>query len=93
MGLYDIPVTFEPSARREFGKLTAKVKNRLREHINRLAINPCPSGVKKLKGKHQYYRNRVGDYRIMYRIRDNVFKSVNSQGCTPERSVLTAPHK
>ncbi|BBD58903.1 plasmid stabilization system [Nostoc sp. HK-01] len=35
-------------------------------------MEPCPHGVKKLKGKENAYRIRVGDYRIIYDIFDDV---------------------
>jgi mRNA interferase RelE/StbE len=35
-----------------------------------LEITPRPEGVKKLEGEKDLYRLRVGDYRIIYTIRD-----------------------
>ncbi len=35
-----------------------------------LAEEPRPDGVKKLAGSDDLYRVRVGDYRIIYQIRD-----------------------
>lgn len=44
----------------------------MRVSINyQLQQNPRPSGVVKLKGDHQLYRVRIGDYRIVYIIDDN----------------------
>lgn len=40
--------------------------------IDELATSPRPNGVKKLKGKENTYRIRVGDYRILYEIFDDV---------------------
>ncbi len=39
--------------------------------IYSLAANPRPHGCKKLKGRDGY-RIRVGDYRIIYNIFDNI---------------------
>ncbi|MBI3985826.1 MAG: type II toxin-antitoxin system RelE/ParE family toxin [Lentisphaerae bacterium] len=36
-----------------------------------LAENPRPPGVRKLKGYRDYWRIRVGDYRILYTIQDD----------------------
>ena len=36
-----------------------------------LVENPRPPGVKKLKGYRDYWRIRVGDYRIIYTIQDD----------------------
>lgn len=38
--------------------------------IDSLANNPRPAGVKKLKGKFDCWRIRVGDYRVIYEIKD-----------------------
>jgi mRNA interferase RelE/StbE len=43
---------------------------RLGRRIESLADNPRPQGVKKLAGEDDFYRVRVGDYRIVYQIRD-----------------------
>ena len=36
-----------------------------------LAKEPRPKGVKKLSGADDLYRIRVGDYRVVYQIRDD----------------------
>jgi mRNA interferase RelE/StbE len=43
---------------------------RLGRRIESLADNPRPQGVKKLAGEDDFYRVRMGDYRIVYQIRD-----------------------
>jgi len=63
---------FRPRALREFKKLPRDVKVRLKPHIDTLADNPRAHGVEKLSGLQDYYRIRVGDYRIVYRILDDV---------------------
>jgi mRNA interferase RelE/StbE len=35
-----------------------------------IAEDPRPSGIKKLKGYEKTYRVRVGDYRVIYEIKD-----------------------
>lgn len=42
------------------------------EAIDALAIDPRPSGVKKLAGEKSAWRIRVGDYRITCEIFDRV---------------------
>ena len=49
-----------------------KLRGRLVLAIEGLSLNPRPSGVKKLKGFEQRYRVRVGDYRIVYEVRDRI---------------------
>jgi mRNA interferase RelE/StbE len=46
------------------------MRKRVSEAIDSLEENPRPSGVKKLKGSKELYRLRVGDYRIIFAIRD-----------------------
>ncbi len=45
---------------------------RFEKAIDALAHTPRPSGCTKLAGKTGRYRIRVGDYRIIYEIRDQV---------------------
>jgi mRNA interferase RelE/StbE len=63
-------VIFLPVARRQADKLPMEVRNILRPHIRALSRNPRPEGYKKLSGKPDRYRIRVGNYRIIYRIED-----------------------
>lgn len=63
---------FTPTADRQFRKLPAQLRARLKPHIDALAQNPRPSGIKKLGGENNVYRLRVGDYRILYEVRDEV---------------------
>jgi mRNA interferase RelE/StbE len=44
----------------------------IREAINNLASNPRPFGCVKLVGSENAYRLRVGIYRIIYTIEDNI---------------------
>jgi mRNA interferase RelE/StbE len=43
---------------------------RLGRRIDSLAENPRPQGIKKLSSEEDKYRLRVGDYRIIYQIRE-----------------------
>ena len=63
-------VSFLPAARREFLRLPSPIQARLQPHIDALADNPRPHGVKKLSGRTDQYRIRVGDWRILYAIED-----------------------
>ena len=40
--------------------------------LESLEAEPRPSGCKKLVGSHHTYRIRVGDYRVIYDIQDDV---------------------
>jgi mRNA interferase RelE/StbE len=43
------------------------------EKISALAENPRPVGIEKLSGSEEdFYRIRIGDYRVLYTIQDKV---------------------
>ena len=44
---------------------------RIKDATEGLRDNTRPHGVRALTGEHGLYRVRVGDYRIVYEIRDN----------------------
>jgi mRNA interferase RelE/StbE len=50
----------------------AKLARRFSRTIESLAENPRPAGCLKLQGNDELHRVRVGDYRIIYQIRDAV---------------------
>lgn len=62
-------IEFTPRADRQFRDLERSLQIRLGRRIDSLAENPYPQGVKKLGGKEDLYRVRVGDYRIVYQVR------------------------
>jgi len=62
-----------PSAQKEIAALPTSVRRRVDEHIRALADDPRPKGALPMKGKKKgLYRLRVGDYRIVYQVRDKV---------------------
>jgi mRNA interferase RelE/StbE len=63
---------FVPSASKELKKLESIQQTHLNVAIDALADNPRPLGAIKMKGSPSSYRIRVGDYRIIYRIEDDV---------------------
>ncbi|MBG1268532.1 type II toxin-antitoxin system RelE family toxin [Nostoc sp. WHI] len=65
-------VKFTKGARKMFIKLSQELLDRIQTKIDDLAIEPRPNGVKKLKGEENSYRIRVGDYRVIYDIFDDV---------------------
>jgi mRNA interferase RelE/StbE len=66
-------VELAPHAVRQFKRLSKQVQHRLRDVIDALAENPRPAGVAQLSGQEErLYRVREGDYRIIYRIQDDV---------------------
>ena len=65
-------IQFKTSAWKVFRKLQGEVRGRVAEAILGLAEDPRPPNAKKLSGKADYYRVRVGDYRVIYEIHENV---------------------
>ncbi|PHM07297.1 type II toxin-antitoxin system RelE family toxin [Nostoc sp. 'Peltigera malacea cyanobiont' DB3992] len=65
-------VKFSKGAKKQFRKLPLDVQERIQTKINDLAIEPRPNGVKKLQGDDNSYRIRVGDYRVVYELDDDV---------------------
>ncbi len=68
MRQYRIELT--KAAERDLRALPTNVLKRVDARILSLAEEPRPDGVKKLAGSDDLYRVRVGDYRIIYQIRD-----------------------
>jgi mRNA interferase RelE/StbE len=67
---YEVKVT--KGARKMFKKLSQELQDRIQPKIDELAIEPRPNGVKKLQGEENSYRIRVGDYRVIYDIFDDI---------------------
>jgi mRNA interferase RelE/StbE len=78
---YRIEVT--PAAARQLRKLDRAVALRIRGAIELLAVDPRPPGSRPLRGRPGF-RVRVGDYRLIYTIRDDVLLVVvlRSQSAT-----------
>lgn len=57
-------------AQKDFEKLPLQIMNRIKKEIALLQNNPRPHGTIKLT-QEEGYRQRVGDYRILYRINDH----------------------
>ena len=66
MPIYSVRIL--PSALRQLAELPRHDQKRLSDRVDRLANDPHPIGVKKLKGEPKLFRIRVGNYRIMYSI-------------------------
>ena len=59
------------SADKTLKNVAQKDRVKIVEHISQLADNPRPLGCKKLKGT-EFYRIRIGDYRVIYKIEDDI---------------------
>ena len=64
-------IIYEKLAKRQLKKLPKQIAQRIEERIGELADEPRPNGCLKLTGQESY-RIRVGDYRIIYEIEDDI---------------------
>jgi mRNA interferase RelE/StbE len=67
-------VALKSSAEKEFFRLPEPVSARIFPKIKALGIDPRPSGCKKLIGGSNTWRIRIGDYRVVYTIEDEIKK-------------------
>ncbi|MDZ7952912.1 type II toxin-antitoxin system RelE/ParE family toxin [Nostoc sp. DedQUE09] len=65
-------IEFSNAAFKQLKKLPIKVRTRIQTKIDELADNPRPNGVVKLEDSDNGYRIRVGSYRVIYNIFDDV---------------------
>ncbi len=65
-------VIFDRRAWDEIMALDEKMQRRIFAATDALEIDPRPSDAKKLKGEDGRYRVRVGDFRILYTVQDDV---------------------
>ena len=65
-------VIFKKSAEKDLDKINSVYYSSVVERISRLADNPRPLGSIKLANSKNAYRIRVGVYRIIYSIEDNI---------------------
>ncbi|WP_071590826.1 type II toxin-antitoxin system RelE/ParE family toxin [Synechococcus sp. PCC 7336] len=66
-------IEFDRRVKKDLKSVTTQEVVRIQTAISDLANNPRPSGCKQLKGKNcEYFRIRVGDYRIVYTVEDKV---------------------
>lgn len=59
-------------ARKQLEKLPKDVQVRIMNAINSLIDVSRPNGCKKLKGRKNAYRIRIGNYRVVYGIEDSI---------------------
>jgi mRNA interferase RelE/StbE len=63
-------VTILPSALGQLAELPSHDQKRIKDRIDRLAVDPRPPGFKKFQGESDLFRLRSGNYRIIYSIAD-----------------------
>jgi mRNA interferase RelE/StbE len=65
---YEIIIT--KTIQKQLDNLPNNIQERVYQKIAQLAEEPRPDGAVKLKGYDNEYRIRIGDYRLVYEIRD-----------------------
>jgi mRNA interferase RelE/StbE len=65
-------VVFGKSAKKDLEKVNTIYLDPINSHIEKLSENPRPFGYIKLSGFEDLYRIRVGIYRIIYSIEDDI---------------------
>jgi mRNA interferase RelE/StbE len=65
-------IRFTPYAQKALASLPKQIRLRITGAINDLQANPRPRGCKKLEAQEDNYRIRVGDYRVIYHIEDDI---------------------
>jgi mRNA interferase RelE/StbE len=65
-------VVLRRSAARELADLTQPIRGRVTRALDGLSNEPRPPGAKLLTGRERIWRLRVGDYRILYLVDDDI---------------------
>jgi mRNA interferase RelE/StbE len=65
-------VLLERTAEKDLSRLSSEIHARVITAIKALATNPRPLGCRKLAGSKHDWRIRVGDYRVVYEIADEI---------------------
>ncbi len=65
-------IEFAPAAVRQIRSLPAKIQVRIRTRVDALGLDPRPTDSRKLRGTEDIYRVRIGEYRILYQVRDDI---------------------
>ena len=63
---------YTKAARKDLRKLDQVPRARIGEAIDGLASDPHPPGSRKMIGSEALFRIRVGDYRVIYEVRNEV---------------------
>jgi mRNA interferase RelE/StbE len=64
-------ITFSRSARKELQRLEVVMARRVIAKVEALAAEPRPRGCRKIRGAHELWRLRVGEYRVVYAVDDS----------------------
>ena len=65
-------VIIKPAAQKSLERIPAKQRARIALAIRRLSADPRPQGALKLQVAEPTWRIRIGNYRAVYEIRDDI---------------------
>ena len=65
-----------PSAERSLRRIPRRDLRRISEKIDLLAIDPRPPDARVIQRQKGLLRLRVGDYRVLYRVRDDIVEII-----------------
>jgi len=65
-------IDFTAKARKQLGAIAEPHRTRIVRAVEALAVQPRCQGAEKLKGYDHLYRIRVGGYRVIYAIHDQI---------------------
>ena len=67
-------IVFRKSAYKEYQKLPQKAREKIDESLKLLRVNPFNDALsfRKIQGKDHFYRIRVGNYRIVYTLKESM---------------------
>ena len=65
-------IQFSPGARRDLRRLNSRIRIRVESAIQDLSENPYPRACLKLKGYDRTWRIRVGAYRVVYQVHEDL---------------------
>lgn len=65
-------IRWRKSTRKDLRRIEPREVRKIVSAVEELAKNPFPAGCTKLSGSDRAYRIRVGDYRIIYEIIDDM---------------------
>lgn len=63
-------VRYDPRALKELAKLDRPVARRIVKFVDALSADPRPAGCRALVGYPGLWRVRIGDYRVVYTVKD-----------------------
>ena len=64
-------ILIKPSAEKSMNRLPRRIRSRIVAALEGLREDPRPRGVVKLGGADDFWRIRVGSYRVVYEIDDD----------------------